>query len=279
MQNLKLDFHMHSTASDGMLSPTALAEECFSLGLTHLALTDHDTILGQREFIDRARSLGMHVTSGVELNAEHPHELHILGYGFDIDNAALRETLDSLAQHRLTRVTRIIDALAKHGYHIEEQRVLEIAGDGVVGRPHIAKALVEKGYVRDVPQAFNELLGDGCPGKVPRFRITSADAIRLIRDAGGKAVLAHPGCMRGEDYEALIWRLKKEGLEGIEAFYPSHTDQECRFFCDLAEKNGLFVTVGSDFHGGIGHAEFPSAEKRGYEKVSLSTLFRNIPNA
>ena len=277
MQNLKLDFHMHSTASDGTLSPAALAEECFSLGLTHLALTDHDTILGQREFIAAAKARGMCVTSGVELNAEHPHELHILGYGFDIDNKELIETLDSLAQHRLTRVTRIIEALAKHGYFIEEQRVIEIAGDGVVGRPHIALALAEKGYVSDVPQAFRELLGKGCPGDAPRYRITSADAIRLIRGAGGRAVLAHPGCMLGEDYEALIRRLKKEGLEGIEAFYPAHKEEQCRYFCELAEKNGLFVTVGSDFHGSIGHTPAPAGETRGYEKVSanLNEIFRN----
>ena len=273
MQNFKLDFHMHSTASDGTLSPAALAEECFSLGITHAALTDHDTILGQREFLERAAELGLCVTSGVELNAEHPHELHILGYGFDIDNKELKDALDSLAQHRLTRASRIVEALTKHGYPIEEERVREIAGDGVIGRPHIAQALVEKGSVADIPQAFRELIGEGCPGRVPRFRISTADAIRIIRNAGGRAVLAHPGCMRGEDYEALIWRLKKQGLEGIEAFYPAHTDEQCRFFADLAEKNGLFVTVGSDFHGGVGHAEHPSAEQRGYEKVSSGALF------
>ena len=259
---------MHSSASDGNLPPKALAEECFSLGLTHVSLTDHDTILGQEEFLSRAKELGLSAVSGVELNCDHPRELHILGYGFDIHNKALRETLDSLAEHRRTRAARIVAALDEHGYHIDLSRVTELAGEGVVGRPHIAKALVEKGYVHSIPQAFRDLLGTGCPGEVPRFRISHGDAIRLIRRAGGKAVLAHPGCMRGEDYEALIKTLTQEGLTGIEAYYPEHKAHECRYFCELAEKYRLFVTQGSDFHGGVGHASNPGSEIRGTEKVA-----------
>lgn len=267
---MRIDLHMHSTASDGILTPSVLAEECFSLGLTHAALTDHDTLLGQREFLKKANELGLWATSGIELNAEHRQELHILGYGFDIEDEELNRTLELLAESRRTRASRIIARLAEKGYPIEEGRVRELAGEGVIGRPHIARALVEKGFAADVSDAFARLIGKGCPGEVPRWRITSAEAIRLIKNAGGKAVLAHPGCMRGEDYAMLLKRLAEEGLEGIEAFYPSHLDKECEHFCGMAEKFGLFVTAGSDFHGGIGHAESPGAEKRGSGAVAES---------
>ena len=268
----RIDFHMHSSASDGNLPPKALAEECFSLGLTHVALTDHDTILGQAEFLATAQALGICAVSGVELSCEHPRELHILGYGFDIHDKTIRETLDSLAEHRRSRAERIVAALASHGYPVDMKRVAELAGEGVVGRPHIAKALVEKGYVHDVPQAFRELLGDNCPGHVSRWRISPQDAIAMICGAGGKAVLAHPGCMKDEDYEALLQQLKPMGLSGIEAFYPEHSDEACAFFCDLAMRYDLFVTQGSDFHGGIGHASIPGIEQRGTEKIPIKQI-------
>jgi len=237
------------------------------LDIRYAALTDHDTILGQEEFLSAARDLGICAVSGIEMNCEHTRELHILGYGFDYRDPALCGMLDSLAEHRLNRAGRIIEALAKHGYYIEAERVREIAGEGVIGRPHIAKALVEKGYVDSVPMAFRKLLGTECPGEAPRFRISHGEAIRLIRNAGGKAVLAHPGCMRGEDHEALVRMLVEEGLEGIEAYYPEHGLKDCGFFSELADRYGLFVTMGSDFHGGIGHASTPGYENRGNRKV------------
>lgn len=268
---------MHSSASDGILSPRALAEECFSLGLTHVSLTDHDTISGQEEFLSAAKAHGMCAVSGVELNCEHTQELHILGYGFDLENSALCETLYSLAKYRKTRAAKIVENLSRSGYPISLERVHELAGEGVVGRPHIAKALVEKGYVQNIPQAFQKLLGDGCPGEAPRWRIPHGEAMALIRNAGGRAVLAHPGCMKGEDYERLVQTLSAEGLEGIEAFYPEHTREECEYFCALAEKYHLFLTMGSDFHGGIGHAPIPGFENRGTQKVIIN-LKKNVGN-
>lgn len=267
MQKIKIDFHMHSTASDGKFSPKALAEECFSLGITHCALTDHDTILGQREFLAETARLGISAVTGVELNCEHERELHILGYGFRIDDPELCGVLEQLAASRQIRAARIVEALARHGYFVELSRVRKIVGEGVVGRPHIAMALVEKGYVRDVSQAFRELLGDGCPGEAPRYRISHGEAIAMIRAAGGRAVLAHPGCMKGEDHRQLLKSLVAEGLEGIEAFYPEHSAEECDYFAGLAEEFGLFLTMGSDFHGGVGHALIPGEENRGVEKV------------
>lgn len=271
----RIDLHMHSSASDGKLSPKALAEECFSLELTHAALTDHDTILGQREFLAAAKELGFCAVSGVEMSCEHSQDLHILGYGFDPEHEGFRQMLSAREEYRRTRAARIVEALEQHGYPVSLERVHELAGDGVVGRPHIAMALVEKGYVKNVPQAFRELIGDGCPGDVAKEKIPPEEAIAMIRKAGGKAVLAHPGCMQGEDHEALVKRLSSVGLEGIEAFYPEHTDDDCAYFCALAEKYGLFVTQGSDFHGGVGRSLIPGIEQRGTDKLAktLKILF------
>ncbi len=272
-----IDLHMHSSASDGILSPPRLAEECFNLGVEYAALTDHDTADGQDGFLSAAKDRGINAVTGIELNVEHRCELHILGYGYDLLYPPLKEALSHLRQERAARAGRIVSTLQKNGYLISLKRVLEIAGGGVVGRPHIARALVEKGYCKNISQAFKEFLCEGGPGYAKRERLSPADAIRLINDAGGKAVLAHPGCMENEDYPALLARLKAYGLYGIESFYPEHTDEQCEYFLRLSMDFGLLPTCGTDYHGNRYNEKFPGGEKRGINFV-LSTaknLMRN----
>lgn len=258
-----IDMHMHSTASDGKLTPSRLAEECFRLGVKYCALTDHDTVGGQEEFLSRAANLGIEAVSGIEFNAEHDDELHILGYGFDIHDKEIGEVLEHLKNERLSRAGRIVGTLIKNGYLISFDRVKELAGGGVIGRPHIAQVLVEKGYCTDIAHAFSDFLSRGGAGYVRREKISSQKAISLINAAGGKAVCAHPGLMKGEDFDALFTRLKKEGLWGIEAFYSVYTDEQCSYFSDMADKYGLFVTGGTDYHGSKYNEKFPGQEKRG----------------
>lgn len=265
-----IDMHMHSAASDGKLTPSRLAEECFRLGVRYAALTDHDTIEGQEEFLKRAKELGISAVSGIEFNVEHRCELHILGYGFDVKDSSLNETLVFLKNERYMRAQRIVKKLVENGYLLSFDRIKQIAGEGVVGRPHIAQALVEKGYCRDMQQAFSEILLEGGAGYVKRERLTAKDAIKLINDAGGKAVCAHPGLMKGEDYDALFTRLKKEGLWGIEVFYSAHTDEQCTFFLDTAHKYGLFATCGTDYHANKYNEKLPGQEKRGIEEAALT---------
>ena len=263
-----IDLHMHSSASDGTLTPTELAEECFRLNVKYCALTDHDTISGQEEFLSAAKRLGIKAVSGIEFNVAHPIELHILGYDFDIKNERFISALAGLGAERKKRAAAIVEKLVKSGYDISFERVCGIAGDGVIGRPHIAMALVEKGYVKDIDHAFAELLDNGKPGYLKRKQYTPEEAIELIRSAGGKAVLAHPGCMEGEDHVALLERLCACGLFGVEAFHSDHTDEQCEYFSALAKRFGLFMTMGSDTHGSKYNEKFPGGEKRGIDKVA-----------
>ncbi len=257
-----IDMHMHSSASDGTLSPSELAEECFKLGLSFAVLTDHDTVDGQAEFMSGAEKLGLSAVSGVEFNVAHCRELHILGYGFDLCYAPLNEAFDHLKRERASRAGKIAAELKKNGYPISLERVFELAGGGVVGRPHIAAVLVENGYVSDIDSAFRDFLTPGGPGYVKRVMLTSAQAIGLINAARGKADLAHPGLMKGEDCPALIRRLKGEGLFGIEAYYSAHTDEQCAYFSALADEYSLAVTCGTDFHGTWRHGAAPGSERR-----------------
>lgn len=241
-----IDLHMHSTASDGALSPTSVVEEAARVGLPVIALTDHDTLAGIEEARAAGAPLGVRVVAGVELSAvEEEREVHLLGLHLERFDAIDRP----LASFRATRVDRarhIVEKLHALGVPVSLHAVLAEAGDGAVGRPHVARALVAGGFVRDLREAFDRWLGDGRPAYAPKERLTLEQGVALIHAAGGLAVLAHPGA---EATRPRLEALRAVGLDGVEVLHPSHGAEETRRIGALAQELDLVPSGGSDWHG------------------------------
>lgn len=246
---MPLDLHIHSTASDGTLTPSALVGAAQGAGLTTIALCDHDSVAGIAEALDAGRSLGIGVIPGVELSAETDGiSVHVLGYFIDHTDAELGRLLATLREIRLDRARAIVQALAGGGYNLKLEDVLSFSDGGSVGRAHVAMALVDAGHVPSMGAAFSRLLGRGRPFYVPKPVAEPETVIAAIRAAGGLAVLAHPG-ISGTGH--LIEGLQKVGLEGIEAYHAQHSAEEREHFARIARDRGLVVTGGSDFHVAI----------------------------
>lgn len=247
---MKADLHMHSTASDGVYSPEELMARAAGLGYTHVALTDHDSTAGLGPAREAAARLGMRLIPGVELSCGAQREIHVLGYGFDPENAALRAYCERRAAQREERAEAMVQRLCALGKSIDMKRVRELAG-GAIARPHVARALLEAGYVTSVADAFDRFLKPGRPAYVPKEDVKVADAVRLLAQAGGVAVLAHPMELKlGEtQLESLLGEWKAQGLAGVEVYHPSAQNNHAAFLLRLARREGLLVTGGSDFHG------------------------------
>lgn len=248
---LRGDLHTHTTASDGLLSPTELVLHAHEMGLNVLAITDHDTLGGIEQAQRAAQPLGMHIIPGVELSAEHEPEIHILGFGIDASSPKLASLLDQTRQERRTRDALMMERLQAQGLPITWETVLAESGDGVVGRPHFARALMKAGVAQTMAEAFERFLLPGKAGYVSRVRPSASCCIAAIRAAGGVAVLAHPRLLGLLPYELerLLDLLTRQGLQGIEAYSPGNRPGDCRRFERLAERYHLFMTGGSDFHG------------------------------
>jgi 3',5'-nucleoside bisphosphate phosphatase len=244
-----VDLHTHSTWSDGLLSPTALVGEAASRGVRVLALTDHDTVAGIPEAREAGERLGVEIVPGVELSTSlgTGGEIHLLGYFVDIDDAALLDRLAGYARARADRMERMIARLRRVGAPVDPDRVREIAGHGTVGRPHLGRALVEAGYAADLTDAFDRFIGGGRPAYVPRPRVDPADAIALVRAAGGVPVLAHPFSVGG--VESVLDRLAPAGLAGMEVDYGAYSPDDRETLRRIATRRGLIATGGSDYHG------------------------------
>jgi predicted metal-dependent phosphoesterase TrpH len=264
---MRIDLHNHTTASDGMYSPSEVIQIAINHNMDVIAITDHDTIEGVRPAQQAALAAGaaLRVVAGVELSTfEGPIKPHVLGYLFDVESQPFQVLLHDLRTTRIGRSAQIVDKLAQLGVEISIDRVYQLAGDGAsVGRPHIARALVERGYVDSIGEAFTRYIGDDGPAYVPNFQLTPADAIAAIHAAGGVAVLAHPGLY--EDFPAIIERLVPLGLDGVETYYYDHLPEQVRQLEQLAAKHGLIRTVGGDFHrrepdasARIGKVKFPA---------------------
>ena len=247
-----IDLHTHSTCSDGLLSPVELVDLARTAGLRALALTDHDTVDGIGEALEHGRSIGLEVVAGLEVSAWHDHiPMHILGYCFDPGHAGLRERLERVQQGRHERNVRIVEKLRQLGIDVSMELLGEISGRGQTGRPHIARMLVELGAVPTVELAFTRYLRRGAAAYMERFRYRADEAIAMIGEAGGVAVLAHPSAIdpAPASLEEVLAGLKRAGLTGIEALYPGHSAKTVRQLRRLAEKLDLLITGGSDFHG------------------------------
>ena len=248
----RIDLHTHSYYSDGSLSPRQLVELAKKRRLKAIALTDHDTVAGVEEALVAGKELGVEVVPGVEMSAQYPPgTMHILGYYLHASHPELLGALKKLQQARAARNPKIIRRLQDLGLEITTTEVVDLSR-GQVGRPHIAKALVNKGYVSSINEAFSRYLKKGAVAYVEKFRFPPEEAIAIIRRAGGIAVLAHPftlGMEKPDELSQLVRELAAMGLEGIEVFYPDHTEEMEVIYEDVARRLGLVCTGGSDFHG------------------------------
>jgi predicted metal-dependent phosphoesterase TrpH len=243
------DLHIHSTASDGRLTPAEVVKEAAERGLKFISLTDHDTIGGIVPALAAAKGFpDLKLIPGVEISTDIPDgEVHVLGYFIDYTSRELGAKLDQFRNSRLNRARGMVAKLDKLGIPLDWQRIQQIAGSSVMGRPHIAQAMLEKGYIDTFKQAFTDYIGRDGPAYVEREKVTPAEAVALIIKARGQAVLAHP--FTAGDPEAMTIELKSAGMVGIETYYNGYTDEEIEQLVAIAERHNLITTGGSDFHG------------------------------
>ncbi len=257
---LRIDLHIHSTASDGSLTPADIIDHAQQLNLAAIAITDHDSVDGSKEALRIGIPPSLHFLTGVEISAAHPPffpgsgSFHILGYAIHLDNRDLNQALSKLQDARKNRNPEILNQLNKLGFRISLEEVNQEVGEGQLGRPHIAYTMLKKGFVVSIDEAFDKYLGTARPAYVDKDRIECEQAISIIRAAGGVPVLAHPALLNIENdqkLDALLQNLMNIGLAGIEVYYPGHSPQQIRQYTELARKYGLLMTGGTDFHGTI----------------------------
>jgi hypothetical protein len=247
------DLHLHTTASDGLLTSTEMINAAKEKGFSAIAITDHDTTMGLEEAFAEGARINLEVLAGIELSTlSGNREVHIIGYMFDWKNKILQDLLYKMIELRRERAYRIIEKLNSLGIEIQISDVKEIAGKEFVGRPHIARAMHMKGYIKDVAEAFTtDYFGRGGKAYVERFKISPEESIKLLLSIGAVPALAHPGYLsQGEPMsEDEVAFLKSKGLKGIEVYYSRHSSEQIKFYRGIAEKYNLLVTGGSDCHG------------------------------
>lgn len=253
----QVDLHTHTTASDGQFTPTQLVHRAARLALKVIAITDHDTTAGVAQALAAGQALGVEVIPGVEINTDVPRaEVHVLGYFINPAHDELNQQLARIRVGRIGRARKMAEVLAEMGAPVRFERILEIAGEGSVGRPHVAQALVEAGYARGYQDAFERYIGRNSPAYVEREKFTPAEACALIRCAGGIPVLAHPvsydkhGAIKTAlDPDQMLPDLIAAGLGGLEVYYPRYDAITVEWLLGTARRYGLLVTGGTDFHG------------------------------
>lgn len=266
-----VDLHMHTTASDGTDTPSQVIKKCRKLNLELCSITDHDTIDSQKEAIELSLEIKQQYLTGVEISVIHEGELHILGYGIDIENESLVALMEELRALRVARIHAIIKKLHEHNIAVSFDDVQEYAKGNTFGRPHVASALVKHGYAADMQEAFTKYLNEKGLCYVKRHKLSVQDTVKHITDAGGIPVLAHPKFVKTDNFDHLFYELVKLGVKGIEAYYPAHSDSEVERYVKLAQKYNLIVTCGSDYHGTMrSHAAIACEKREG------STLKRSI---
>jgi len=243
----RIDLHVHTTASDGLLSPSQTVDAALRKGVWLLGIADHDTTEGVPEAAAAARAAGVTLVPGVELSVgSGPREIHVLGYFVETEHEALQTVLARLRGARDTRNERILARLREMGMPLDSGRLKEIAGNGSVGRPHIATALLEAGHVGSLGEAFGRYLARGKQAYVGRERLEAAEASAVIKQAGGIPVLAHPAKLGGPQ---AIEQILDDGMEGVEVYHTDHTAMDVEMLLGIAKRRDLLVTGGSDSHG------------------------------
>ena len=244
-----VDLHLHTTASDGRRSPRELVRFVADLGLKQISISDHDTTEGLAEaFQEAEQHTGLRIIPGIELSTDIPgDEIHMLGYFIQYHDEPFQEILRRFRRGRVDRARQMVEKLVALGIQLDWERVQEIAGDGAVGRPHIALALVERGYCKEPKDAFPEYLGRNGAAYVERTKLTPAEAIQMLLKVGGVPVLAHPAYL--SDLETQVAELKAAGLLGMEVFYAKFDTDKIEYLKDLACEYNLIPCGGSDFHG------------------------------
>jgi predicted metal-dependent phosphoesterase TrpH len=259
-RHVSVDLHIHTTASDGTLTPEQVISHAHRLKLKAIAITDHDTVAGSRRALHSGVPPSLGFLTGVEISSTPPPfypgsgSFHLLGYSIRLDDPNLNRTLEKLQQARKNRNPAIINRLNKLGISITLDEVRKEAGEGQLGRPHIAQLMVKKGVVASIDEAFDQFLGIDKPAYVDKQRVECVKAIEIIRGAGGVPVLAHPGLLNYKtenQLDEMIGKLKNVGIQGVEVYYSGHTPDQTRLYAELAQRHGLLMTGGSDFHGAI----------------------------
>ena len=264
-----VDMHTHTTASDGTFTPRELIDYTLKKNLRGIAITDHDTVNGIDEALTYCnKSWGLLIIAGIELSTELLNEeVHILGYDINHKAKALLDVLSLIQNERVNRAMKIIKKLQNLGIAITYDEVLKISKEGVIGRPHIAKVLLKKGYVKTIEESFIRYLNKGCPAYVSRFKLTPCEAIELIKGVGGVAVLAHPGLIKNK---SIVDVIIEKGIDGIEVYHSEHKKVDNERFLLIAKEHNLIVTAGSDFHSP------PIDDNRhgdlGSEKISIESI-------
>ncbi|OIO02262.1 hypothetical protein AUJ67_03000 [Candidatus Desantisbacteria bacterium CG1_02_49_89] len=255
----KVDLHVHTNKSDGTFSPEEAVDYACTLGLSAIAITDHDTVLGIQPAMVRGDKYGIEIIPGIEISAEWVEngvelEVHMLGYFIDHRNSGFQKRLYELSNLRMKRAEIILGKLRGHNIKIDMDELKEFlqpseSGTPWVGRLHIAQAMVKKGCVKSINRAFDQYIGNGKCCYVPKHQLTPEGAVQMIKEMKGLAVIAHPGLLNQEFSASLIRRLVKNGLDGIEIYYPEHSPTTIRNMEMLAAENSILATGGTDCHG------------------------------
>lgn len=248
----RIDLHVHSTASDGTLTPSELVQEAVSRKISAIALTDHDSVSGIEEALEAGKKYNVEVVPGVELSTEYMNtEIHVVGLFIDWHNESLLRQLHAFRDNRDNRNLKMIDRLREEGFSITAEAIYERNPDAVIARPHIARYLVDTNQVKDMQTVFDKYIGDGCKCYVDRMKITPMQAVELIHEAGGTAILAHPCLykMKRKEIEVMVQEMIAAGLDGIEAVYSCNQGSDEKDYREMAARYSLLVSGGSDFHG------------------------------
>lgn len=249
---MTVDLHTHTTASDGTFTPTELVQRAYDNKVKALAITDHDTVMGLKEAQDKANQLGIEFIKGIEFSTTlDEKEIHMVGLFIDPDYPTFADELKDMQNFREIRNDKMLKRLEELGYLISSKELEACASGEIITRAHFARVLVEKGYYKSMNAVFEKILGCGCPGYVKRKTFTPTDAIGLIKDSGGLAIMAHP-LLYGfttKELRAIIGDLKEKGLDGLETYYASFSQQEMDDLKSLCKEYDLLLSGGSDFHG------------------------------
>lgn len=276
-----IDLHVHTAASDGEFSPSQIIDKALQLGLSHIAITDHDTINGLAEAINYANGKNIIVIPGVELNTKvSKGQMHILGYFIDYSDKAFIQKMQQFEDERNSRNDKFIEMFNKLGINISLEDVKKYAIGSVIGKPHFARVLLEKGYIQDLEEAYDNFFNQEPLDSIKRISYSPKEIISLIKNAGGIAVLAHPHSLKLDNFELekIIQELKSYGLDGIECYHSNHTLEQMHNFKAIAEKHNLLITLGSDYHRDVSISNIELGEGKNKNLINASPDVKSIIN-